>query len=234
MSVGAASLAEVNGQRYGKLTAVRYVVGNRTGVANRKYWKFRCECGGTAIRPLALVIRGEVRDCGCVDLAAARHILRPANLSEFIQRHGRYEIDPVSQTSPGVLAFDGKRISNRAVTVIDDWIDDGLFERRHIRVIEHARDLWRDIRRPTHDYFDGYDPEDRAESFEAERAKNLLRRAKRLVHHEDWSVFENVVRWNEPLGVSGSRLYNPNAAALSAAKEIVRDVAELIARSLVL
>ncbi len=154
---------------------------------------------------------------------------RPANdtdnVASFALKHGRYEVaDTIFRTS--VLEIEiTPRIVNRTVTVIDGWIDDDVFHRPHVRVIEYCRDLWRDIRQPRHPFFDSPDLEDRADSFEAERAKNLLRRCQRLVGHARWSIFENVVRWNEPTGIPGSRVANISEASIVAAQDIVREVA---------
>lgn len=123
---------------------------------------------------------------------------------------------------------------NKTVTVIDGWIDEDIFGRHHIRVIEYARDLWRDIKRPTHPHFDSYDPEDREDGVEAERAKNLLMRCRRLVGRIDWSIFENVIRWNEPIGIPGSRYAAVTQRHTAAAQEVVASVADRIVKARIL
>jgi hypothetical protein len=156
------------------------------------------------------------------------------NISLLALGHGRYEtVDAIyrknlieSEVTPLVI--------NRAVTVIDDWIDSDVFLGRQVRVIEKARDLWRSVKRPRHPYFDPPDPDDLEDSFESERAKSLLHRCRRLVGNERWNIFENIVRWNEPTGVPGSRIANINERSMLAAQMVVRDVADEIGRSWIL
>lgn len=157
---------------------------------------------------------------------------RPAtqndNVAPLALKHGRYEVaDTIFR--PSVLETEiTPRVVNRSVTVIDDWIDGDIFHRPHIRVIEYCRDLWRDIRYPRHPLFDSPDLEDRNDSFESERAKALLRRCRRLVGDYRWNIFENVIRWNEPTGVPGSRVATLNVASIVAAQDVVRFVANEI------
>lgn len=158
--------------------------------------------------------------------------IRPANendnLAALALTHGRYEVaDTIFRPSIGETEI-APRIVNRSVTVIDDWIDADVFLHPHVRVIEYTRDLWRDIRRPCHPYFDAPDLEDRNDSFESERAKALLYRCRRLVGDYRWNIFENVVRWNEPTGIPGSRIASVSDASILAAQALVRDVADQI------
>lgn len=155
--------------------------------------------------------------------------IRPANDADNISadalKHGRYEVansffrksvlEP-SEIDPFIV--------NRAVTVIDDWIDAGVFYGYQVRVIERTRDLWRDIRPPRHPLFDRPDLEDRDDSLEAARAQALLTRCRRLVGNSRWEVFENVVRWNELTGVPGSKIARPSEASIVAAQRLVRGV----------
>lgn len=164
--------------------------------------------------------------------------VRPANKSDNVSDlallHGRYEVVD-SVVRHNLLETElTPLIVNRAVTVIDDWIDAGVFHSREVRVIERARELWRDIKRPRHPYFDPPDPDDLEDGPEAERAKNLLRRCRALVGRERWYVFENVIRWNEPTGIPGSRIANIAPSSIAAAQEMLRNVAGEIDRSWIL
>lgn len=127
---------------------------------------------------------------------------------------------------------------NRRHTVIDGWIydDEEFFERRHLRVIDHARDLWRAVSMHASTPIDvgvfgtqGLEIAHDDES--AARAMNLLRRARSLVSRWQWDVFENVVRWNEPLGFPGSSLFSMKPKRIEETKWIVRHVAETVSRS---
>lgn len=162
--------------------------------------------------------------------------VRPAhendNISRFMLQHGLYEAHGTIYRSIGG-ANEG-RVVNRAITVIDAWIDEDVFYRPHIRTIEQIRDLWRCIKRPTNVYFDSRDPEDRQDGPDAERAKNLLCCCRRLVGHYRWNIFENVARWNEPTGVPGSRIANISMASVAAAQQIVIGVAHDIRKAMIL
>lgn len=163
---------------------------------------------------------------------------RPAGLNDNVAplalKHGRYEVAD-SIIRPSIIETEiTPLVINRAVTVIDDWIDDDVFHRRHVRVIEAARDLWRAIKRPRHPFFDPYDPEELEDGPDSERAKNLLRRCRSLVGRGRWYIFENVIRWNEPTGIPGSRIANVSAASITAAQDVVRDVADEIGHAWIL
>jgi hypothetical protein len=130
---------------------------------------------------------------------------------------------------------------NRRHTVFDSWLhdDEEFFERRHIRVVEHARDLWRAVSMHAATPIDvgvfgtqGLEIAHDDES--AARALNLLRRARSLVPRWQWNIFENVVRWNEPYGFPGSSLFVVKPQRVAETKWIVRDAAETISRSLFL
>lgn len=130
---------------------------------------------------------------------------------------------------------------NRRATVIDGWLhdDEKFFARRHIRVIEHARDLWRAASMHAATPIDvgvfGTRGLEIAHDDElAARALNLLRRARSLVPRWQWNIFENVVRWNEPYGFAGSRLFGDKPKKTEWTKLVVRDAAETISKSLFL
>src|SRR5690606_32559683 len=117
---------------------------------------------------------------------------------------------------------------NRRHTVIDGWLhdDERYFERRHIRVIEHARELWRSISMHAVTDIDVGAFETRGLVFAkddeiAARAVNLLRRARSLVPRWQWDIFENVVRWNEPYGFPGSGLFGDKPKRREWARSVV-------------
>lgn len=155
--------------------------------------------------------------------------VRPANdtdnLSPDALKHGRYEVAKSyyrkSDLDPPEL---DPFVVNRAVTVIDDWIDGDVFYGYQVRVIEKTRDLWRDIRQPRHPLFDRPDLEDRDDGFEAARAQALLNRCRRLVGSSRWEIFENIVRWNEPTGIPGSKIAHLSVESIEAAQRVVRGV----------
>lgn len=169
--------------------------------------------------------------------------IRPSSRSpvETVRPAAQYETETIQVRDVlGNIEFEAVTV-NRAHTVVDGWFHfyPDFFERRHIRVIEHARDLWRDV--SVHGMslayegsFDTRGLEIRFDDEASARAVNLLRRARGLVARWKWEVFENVIRWNEPYGFPGSRLFGDKPAREEWAKLVVRDVAEKVARSLFL
>jgi hypothetical protein len=159
---------------------------------------------------------------------APHNDVRPANvadnISEYALQHGRYETHNSMFLSHDLELVE-PIVVNKTVSVIDGWIDEGVFRHWEIYAIERVRDLWRVIRRPTHPHFGGYDPEDRQDGSDAERAKNLLRRCRNHVGLERWNIFENVVRWNEPTGIPGSRICSLRDEAIWSAQETIAAIA---------
>lgn len=217
------------GEKIGRLVVIRYV-GNRKntfGPAIAMY-EFMCDCGELFEAPLFQIKNGIRRSCGCGFTSDA---VRPSPemIDPFTARHGRYIEQPCEEDgeyAPGAV--------NLAHTIIDLWIDDGIFLGSEIRSIEIARELWRSVARPSHDYFDSDDPENEREGLNMERAKALLRRCKNHVGCSRWLIFENVVRWNEPYGTPGSRLWEPSPECMVATQEIVAGVAREIYRGEIL
>jgi hypothetical protein len=231
MSESAAALAEINGVRFGRLTALRFV----RFAAGRKVrlWEFRCTCGGIRTYPLFKVRNGDIKSCGCDQNEEVERIFSLTDLTEYRKQHGKFHLLPMAMRLDLIRTeYKNRGIYNHACTPFDLWLSDPEcpFLRRHVRVVERARDLWRSIERPTNYVVTPYG----VDGAIPERAKNLLRRCKAIVPRWEWNVFENVVRWNEPYGVSGSRLMSSQRGADEAALATVLRVAETISRSLII
>lgn len=233
MAESALALSEFNGVRFGFLTAVRFHGVRRLGTAV-KYWEFRCDCGVYRNFPLAKVRRGEITNCGCRETEEIDRKFSVVDLSEYRKQHGKFRVLPLALRIDLIRTeYKNRGIYNHAVTPFDLWLSDPdtPFLRRHVRVIEHARDLWRSIDRPTNETFVQRDGRD---GLIPERAKNILRRCRRLVDLSDWHIFENVIRWNEPFGILGSRLMSHSPQKEAAALQTVLAVAEIISRTLII
>lgn len=103
---------------------------------------------------------------------------------------------------------------NFATSVIDEWLDDeGLFTQEEFNAIWFCAEMWRRL--------------DQTAMGERQGSRSLYRisNIKRQFPWSEWSVFENVIRWNEPTGVHGSRISVIRASSLEAAKQIVKKVA---------
>ena len=71
----AATLLDISGQRFGKLTALRHV-GYRPGGA---IWECQCDCGGTTVVYSQNLRKGRTKSCGCNTAKA---------ISESVATHG--------------------------------------------------------------------------------------------------------------------------------------------------
>ena len=58
------SVADITGQRFGRLTVVEYAGKNRR---NRTLWKCICDCGNETIARLDALKSGDKRSCGCLN-----------------------------------------------------------------------------------------------------------------------------------------------------------------------
>lgn len=205
--------------RSGKRGKIKMIPASRNGRVRRN---------AVSKRRAGDIGRPSTADWVWVGKSAPHNDVRPANvtdnISEYALQHGRYETHNSIFLSSALEAVE-PMVVNKTISVVDGWIDDGAFHHREVYAIERIRDLWRVIRRPTHPNFDGYDPEDRQDGLDAERSKNLLRRCRNLVGLERWSIFENVVRWNEPTGIPGSRISTLTEESIWSAQDIVAAVA---------
>jgi hypothetical protein len=234
MAESALALAEVNGIRFGRLTAMKFARTRRSGNAI-KLWLFRCDCGNEREFPLARVRRGEITNCGCRETEEIDRQFSLVDLSEYRKSKGKFRLLPITVRADLVRTeYKERGIYNHAITPFDLWLwdEETPFERRHVRVVERARELWNDIDPPRNEAFtlsgDGRD------GLRSERAKNILRRCKVLVPRWEWQIFENTVRWDEPLGFPGSRLMTHSPCREAAALRAVWNVAETVARSLII
>jgi len=123
---------------------------------------------------------------------------------------------------------------NRGGTPVMRWIDDGKLSDTQQRAIAHCLYLWHMCgleQRVTANYGERImgqgDSEARA-SNEIE-ARQDLHRIKDYVPASYFSVFENVVRFDEPAGVAGSKLGFGKHSACNRAHTVVCFVSDIIA-----
>lgn len=69
---------DITGQRYGRLTAQRFVGHVRVGSQKKRLWRMLCDCGKTVDLPYSAFSSGTTRSCGCL-------------LKERITKHGGYK-----------------------------------------------------------------------------------------------------------------------------------------------
>lgn len=123
----------------------------------------------------------------------------------------------------------------RDVSIVDKWIRDGGigFEEGACRVIADCRYFWAKIGEPrvTSNYGEKTSPSTGSNITSAE-ARDEIRHMSKGIPPAYWAVFENVVRFEEPAGVVGSRFYKTSGQAIASAKVITGFVASLIATRL--
>jgi hypothetical protein len=140
-------------------------------------------------------------------------------VNEFAARHGDYETHL-------------KRQVNRGGTPIARWRKAGLISDSQQAAIEHCLRLW-DCIGVSGGLVANLDrtvfgcPGD-GHSREVE-ARDDLHRMKGYVGERYWSVFENVVRFDEPAGAAGSRIQGPTRENETRARYCVLFVADIIA-----
>jgi hypothetical protein len=161
-------------------------------------------------------------------------------VSPFTAQHGDYRPALVVDLD-GVLG--GKRQSmvrllvNRNVSTVDKWLFEGGpgFESPEAASIDHVRGLWRIVGNGAR-VIGRYDPSGvRGSAVRPEKDETYLSALLTLGEYQKqfpariWEAFENVVRWDEPAGVAGSRMANHPAERRAHAKACVGFVASKIA-----
>lgn len=110
------TIIDIKGQRFCRLTAIRYV---KNGV-----WLCECECGNTKMVDGTSLRRGKVKSCGC--------LLRERTIERSTKHHGSY--DRLYRIWSGMkyrcFNADGERYKDyggRGITVCDEWLDYSTF-----------------------------------------------------------------------------------------------------------
>lgn len=139
-------------------------------------------------------------------------------VNEFAAQHGDYDRNL-------------RRVTNRGGTPIDRWRRDGHISPSQDAAIAHCIALWGAISNSAglvanldRTVF-GSPGEGHSREVEA---RTDLQRLKSHVGPQFWSLFENVVRFDEPAGVAGSRLGAPTQKREFAARLAVQFVADII------
>jgi hypothetical protein len=98
-AITAAHAIDIAGQRFGRLVAVKPVVGARfaNGKAKRQ-WEFLCDCGNTTVSTVAMVRWGNTRSCGCL-------MREQSPLNFHNEGHRAYAEDPDYASRPSLLYF---------------------------------------------------------------------------------------------------------------------------------
>lgn len=114
---------DLTGQKFGKLTALRYAGRKASGAQYKTQWAFRCDCGNEIITNVAEVKSGRTVSCGC------QKIKRGHNLGVNNTKHGKVNtrlyciFDKMKQRclNPHHTAY--KNYGGRGITICDEWRD---------------------------------------------------------------------------------------------------------------
>ena len=108
---------DISGQKFNKLTAIRYVGKSKTG---QIYYEFKCDCGNTTISQHSNVMSGTTVSCGCVSRqGAAERNLRHGHSRTRLYKvyyHMRYRCYNPKKDNY-------KDYGGRGIYVCDEWMD---------------------------------------------------------------------------------------------------------------
>lgn len=176
---------------------------------------------------------GEVRKRKAKTIAAEER----ASVNPFTASHGHYRETTVVDLSG---ALGGKKgmatvLRNLYPNIADRWLAESGpgFEEPQRRALEHCRSLW--VRagtegRLTANYGATIMGSGRDDDWTQNEALAQLGVFKDRLPQHTWDCFENVVRWEEPAGVAGSRFASNTPQAIAHAKASVGFVLSMIAQ----
>ena len=77
-SCGCLRFADIAGQRFGRLTAVKRVGKSRLG----GMWRCQCDCGGESVVACSTLRSGITKSCGCLRTSRAKNRSAPGQIAE--------------------------------------------------------------------------------------------------------------------------------------------------------
>lgn len=113
-------IADISGQRFGRLIAVRREVVPRRSGGTLSRWVCRCDCGNESRTALGSLRRGLAKSCGCwqSDVTTARS-LKHGHAYSPTYSSWRGMIDRCTNPNNTKFAYYG----GRGITVCDEWKD---------------------------------------------------------------------------------------------------------------
>lgn len=142
------------------------------------------------------------------------------------QQHDQYEHD-------AKYGSERRRMVNRGGTPVRRWITAGLLTESQQAAIAHCLNLWGIISASGSMSCnlgkDGVRGGGGLGHPREVEARDDLKRMRGYFAHQWWNCFENVVRWDEPAGVAGSKLSVKKDSHETAARLVVQMVADTIA-----
>jgi hypothetical protein len=161
----------------------------------------------------------------CANAKAGKKRKAPAEplVNEFAARHGDYARDGRPGRSPVMR--------NRGGSSVDRWEAKGLLSETQLAAIAHMQRLWRIAeagQRLSMNWTQTIRGCSGDGNFAEIQARADIHRIRGGFPQAYWDVFENVVRFDEPAGIAGSRLANVSRSAVEAAKLVVCLIADTI------
>lgn len=71
-----ASVKDITGRVFGRLTAVEFCGGRLIGGQKRSCWRCQCECGAKPVLMVGQLTSGKAKSCGCLRSDMARDLAR--------------------------------------------------------------------------------------------------------------------------------------------------------------
>lgn len=112
--------AQLEGQRFGRLTVVSRGESKRSGLT----WLCRCDCGGEARPTSSALIKGNTRSCGCLQLETVTALGKRTTTGEFAggkptPERAAWDAMLVRCYRPTSKSY--KNYGGRGITVCDSW-----------------------------------------------------------------------------------------------------------------
>ena len=110
---------DITGNRYGKLTAVRY---SHTAKNYMQYWVFKCDCGNEITTRKTAVISGHCKSCGCMQKeVAAKEVVK----TSIKHNHSNTRLYNIWKGMISRCTLDGyKHYSEKGIKVCEEWRSD--------------------------------------------------------------------------------------------------------------
>lgn len=134
-------IRDLSGQRFGRLTAISYEIGNVGTQGQRKaYWICKCDCGKTIKTLSRNLTTGNTSSCGCFGLEESRkrstvHGMRGTRIYRIWAGIKQRTCDPNCKAYP--------RYGGNGINVCDRWMDfqnfyDDMYEKYLKHSSEHS------------------------------------------------------------------------------------------------
>lgn len=107
---------DLTGQKFGKLTVIRRVVGKYT----QAFWYCKCECGEEAVCNSGNLIKGHTQSCGCLH----SEMLKSRNTTHGLRNHRLYRIwHGIHERCNSPYSVSYRNYGANGVKICKEWYD---------------------------------------------------------------------------------------------------------------